>query len=185
MQVKRCFGTVNVGNLNLGDVRPTEQHLRNYYSYLKNDFNFPEHGYLAGAFALERGKTGNLHIQFYMEHEKKRFRTLANDFDIMETCFQRVKNAKGSWDYCSGIEAHKDKPAYDRFIFGTPKLHGDPTKADLRMLVDLIIDGNELNEIMLKHPYAWCVHRPRLLSFKADWDAVQNGEKVGHYLTFK
>lgn len=179
MQLKRSFGTVNVGNLILGDKIPNEQHLRNLFHYWKSKFNWKEHGYKAGAFALERGeKTGNLHIQFYFECDKKRFRTMSNDLDVQEYCFQRVRDARGSWEYCTGTGAHEGKPAIDRFSFGEPKLHGDSSKADLRMMVDLIMEGQDLNDIIKKHPYAWAVHRVRLVPFFQDWQMVQYGEKV-------
>ena len=184
MQLKRSFGTVNVGNLNLGDVIPTERHLRNLFKYWKSNFNFKEHGYKAGAFALERGDTGNLHIQFYFECDKKRFRTMSNDLGVQEFCFQRVRDATGSWAYCTGTGAHADKPAIDRFYFGEPKLHGDSSKADLKMMVNLIMEGVTIADIIKKHPYSWCVHRSRLMDFRRDWTAVQNGEAVGDVVMY-
>ena len=178
MQLKRSTGAINVGNIQLGDEVPTEVHLRNLFKYWKSKFNWKEHGYNAGAFALERGDTGNLHIQFYFECEKKRFRTMSNDLNIQEFAFQRVRDAKGAWNYCTGEGAHEGKPAIDRFHFGEPKLHGDSSKADLRMMVNLIMEGVAISEIIKKHPYAWCVHRSRLMDFKRDWSAVQNGEDI-------
>lgn len=181
MQLKRSFGTINVGNILVKSpkVQPhSEALLRGLYSYYKEKFNWKEHGYNAGALALERGETGNLHIQLYLEHDKKRFRTLSNDLDVQEYVFQRVRDAKGSWEYCTGTGSHEDKVAIDRFHFGTPKLHGDSSKADLRMMVNLIMEGVSISEIIKQHPYAWCVHRSRLMDFRRDWTAVQNGEKI-------
>jgi len=184
MQLKRCFGTINVGNLLLGNVVPTEKHLRNLYSYYKSKFNWTESGYTSGAMALERGDTGNLHIQLYLEHSAKRFRTLANDLGVQEFVFQRVRDAKGSWEYCTGTGAHEGKAAYDRFHFGTPKLHGDSSKADLKMLVGLVIEGVKLEEIVQKHPYAWTVHRSRLMAFYHDWHKVKDGSPLFEVSTF-
>lgn len=134
-------------------------------------------GYTAGAFALEEGsETKRKHIQFYIEHSRKRPATLASDFELLTgAVFDRVIDAKGSWDYCTGSGAHREKPALDRFQFGTPKLHGDTQRADLKMLVSLAMDGIQPEELLLAYPYAWAVHRQRMISFYRDWERVQGG----------
>jgi hypothetical protein len=50
----------------------------------------------------------------------------------------------------------------DSFSFGIPKLHGDTTRADLKLLVGFVMDGTHPFEILKSHPYAYCVHRKRI-----------------------
>ena len=127
--------------------------------------------YDSGALALEMGeKLGRIHIQGYLEHKPKRLKTLANDLGVIKECFDIVKDAKGAWDYCSGLGKHEGKFAFTRYSFGEPKLHGSKEKVELNDLVNCIISGVTLREIMITHPYAYCVHRDRLRKFNEDWN---------------
>jgi len=162
--VRRSFGTIHAGHL-LPDVS-----LDDYWQVLKLEFGNDsfgvnqEKGYTAGAFALEEGsETQRRHIQFYVEHSRKRPSTLAKDFGLSTgAVFDRVRDARGSWNYCTGTGSHEGKEALDRFEFGTPKLHGDTQKADLKLMVSLILDGMSPLEILKEYPYAYCVHRHRI-----------------------
>jgi len=159
MMVRRSFGTIHFGHLpeKYADVDE-------YYDDLLRVLNWTERGYTAGAFALEEGtEKKRRHIQFYVEHSRKRPSTLAKDFGVSTgAVFDFVRDAKGSWDYCTGTGTHEGKEAIDRFEFGTPKLHGDTHKADLKLMVSLILDGMNPYEILKAHPYAYCVHRSRI-----------------------
>jgi len=177
-QVRRCCGTIYQGHL-----RDESLSIEDYFATLERRFvkepgNWTD--YTAGAFALEEcPTTGRLHVQFYVEHSRKRFNTLANDFECLPANFEIVRSAKGSWAYCSGTGAHEGKAAISRFEFGVPKLHGEENKADLKMLVGLVMSDIPLTDIILAHPYAWCVHRARMLPFIRDWDDVQRGRSPG------
>lgn len=128
-------------------------------------------GIEAAALALEMGEQlGRIHIQGYMEHKPKRLKTLASALGVMTTCFDIVKDAKGSWDYCTGVNKHEGKFAFKRWQIGKPKLHGSLEKIVLSDLVNLYISGIDLRTIMRKHPYAYCIHRDRLKKFAEDWD---------------
>lgn len=163
LQLRRCFGTIHEGHCHPGWDVP------NLFIFLSS--HLPRDRYTAGAFAFEETKQGNLHIQFYVEMRvPTRTSTMMNDFLVTtEAVFDRVVDATGSWQYCTGTGPHVDKPAFDRFDFGTPKLYGGTAKADLKDLVDLVIDGNSLGDIMRGNPYSYCVHRARLIAFFEDW----------------
>ncbi len=126
---------------------------------------------LLGLLALEIApKTGTLHIQGYLEHSRKRLPTIAKDLACnLTNGIMVVKDAQGSWNYCAGRGDYLDKHALDRFVFGEPKLHGSGQSAELKTLVQAIVDGAELDDIMKSNPYAWCVHRDRLIKFRNDW----------------
>lgn len=163
MQLRRAFGTIHEAHCIEGwDVHSVYLYLKSHLQGMK--------GYTSGAFALEETESGNLHIQFYVECTPKRPRTMAHDFLVLhEPVFSVVRDANGSWAYCTGTGAHEGKPAFDRFEFGNPKLYGGTARADLKELVDLVIAGSTLNEIMIGHPYSYCVHRSRLHAFYFDW----------------
>lgn len=157
MMFRRSFGTIHQGHL------PNDVTLDEWF-YTAADFDWQSKGFTAGAFALEEGsETMRRHIQFYVEHKRKRPSTLAKDFGVTTPfVFDRVRDAAGAWDYCRGTGAHEGKEAIDRFEFGTPKLHGDTTRADLKLLVGFVMDGIHPFEILKSHPYAYCVHRRRI-----------------------
>lgn len=163
------------GDTKVGDPgisrEPQESALERLFQYLADGVSWlPSEGIHSGAFALERGEGGRLHIQFYIECDRKRPATLARIFQVSTPAvFDRVRDAQGAWDYCTGSGIHADKPAEARFHFGVPKLAGSSTKADLKALVDLVIEGDTLNEICKAHPYSYCVHRDRLFKFYHDW----------------
>lgn len=159
MQLSRCFGTIHAGHLS-EDFLTVEE----YYYFLRDEI-IPGFDWVhAGAFALEEGsKTGTTHIQFYMEHKRKRPRTLARDFQLTtEYIFRNVISPTGSWDYCTGSGRHEGKQAFDRFQFGEPLLQETGNKADLKMVVSLIVTGAHPTEILKEHPYAYTVHRRRI-----------------------
>lgn len=126
--------------------------------------------YSAMGFCLEEApSTGNFHIHVYAElKSQKRLSTFARDFGIKETAFEVVKDATGAYQYVTGTGVHSDKIAIARWQFGEFKLHGDSTKADLRHLVNLALDGATRKELFRQHPYAWCVHRDRMNKFYDD-----------------
>jgi hypothetical protein len=166
MQLRRAFGTIHEGHCHDGwDVHAL-------YLFLKSHLDRKQ--YTAGAFALEETAEGNLHIQFYVECLPKRPSTMAKDFLVTaEAVFDVVRDADGSWAYCTGTgDRHGEKPAFERFQFGDPVLYGGTAKADLKHLVDLVISGATLFEIMKGNPYSYCVHQPRISRFYYDW----NGE---------
>ena len=165
MQLRRAFGTIHEGHC------PDGWDVANLFLFLKTHLSRSD--YTAGAFALEETSEGNLHIQFYIECKiPKRPSTMAKDFIVStEAVFDVVRDAKGAWEYCTGTgERHGDKPAFDRFEFGTPILYGGTARADLKELVDLVISGADLHEIMTGHPYSYCVHRSRITRFYDDWN---------------
>lgn len=157
MQLSRCFGTIHAGHLS-EDFLTVEE----YYYYLRDEMDLD--WVHAGAFALEEGgKLGRTHIQFYMEHKRKRPRTMSRLFGLTtEYVFRTVISATGSWDYCTGEGRHEDKPAKDRFQFGDPLLTETGNKADLKMLVGLVVSGTSPQDILKEHPYAYTVHRKRI-----------------------
>lgn len=109
-------------------------------------------------------------FNFISNMTEKRTTTLARDLGLStEYCFDKVKSAKGSWSYCTGTGKYEDKPAVSRMSFGDPILYGDDQRADLQHLVSLVIDGVELGQLMKEYPYAWCVHRDRIMKFYNDW----------------
>lgn len=164
MMLRRAFGTIHEGHC------PPNWEITELWDWLIHQTDWPDKGYHAGAFALEETESGNIHIQFYFECTRKRTSTMANDWMVSTPAvFDIVRDPAGSWDYCSGAGRHENKPAMDRFTWGTPILYGGTTSADLRMLVDLVIEGNDLPQIMHAYPYAYCVHRMRLVAFYDDW----------------
>jgi hypothetical protein len=183
MQLRRCFITIHWNHLNpkvygvknIDDMSPDGQEESWRFVFdkmVKRIGNAP--GIDAAALALEVGEQfGRIHIQGYMEHKPKRLKTLATILGVMPTCFDIVKDAKGSWDYCSGINAHEGKFAFKRWSVGKPKLYGSLEKIVLSDLVNLYISGIDLHTIMKKHPYAYCVHRDRMKKFAEDWDYVK------------
>jgi len=183
MQLRRCFGTMHLNHVNpdiYGDYSKYaddnyETYWRSVLEQLKQRLAKAK-GYHSGAFALELGDvTQRIHIQFYVEHTPKRFQTLARDFGVLhEEVFQTVIDAKGAWEYCTGLGKHVEKFAFARFTFGTPKLAGSREKIALTDLVNLYISGVELHKIMKLHPYAYCVHRDRLRKFADDWTLWEN-----------
>lgn len=146
MQLRRAFGTIHEAHCIDGwDVASVYEYLKHHLPAMA--------GYESGAVALELTENDNLHIQLYFECSPKRLSTMKHDFLTRhETCFEIVKDAEGSWAYCTGTGAHENKPALDRFEFGTPKLYGGTARADLKSLVDLVISGASLAEIMKGNP---------------------------------
>ena len=171
MQLKRCFLSIHQGMLNPPyiDMPDNETAMVLYWEELQKKINTKE--YTSGALALEMApKTGTLHIQGYLEHKRKRLSTIASDLDCnLTNGISVVKDAQGSWDYCSGLGDHEGKSAVARITWGEPRLHGSAEKADLKTMVQAIIDGATLHDIMVSNPYAWCVHRDRLVKFYRDW----------------
>lgn len=162
MMLRRSFGIIHEGHC------PDSWTVESLFDYLRTHLDPSE--YHAGAIALEETEEGNLHIQFYVEHTRKRTTTLARDFLVTTPAvFDIVRNAEGSWNYCAGLGKHKEKPALARHSWGTPILYGGTASTDLKTLVDMVIEGNTLGEIMVSHPYAYCVHRSRLVAFHDDW----------------
>jgi hypothetical protein len=169
MMVRRSFGTIHAGHL----PEDFDDDVESYYYTLKEAWDWE--GYTAGAFALEEGsETQRKHIQFYVEHSRKRPSTLAKDFALITgAVFDRVRDAQGSWNYCTGTGSHEGKEALDRFEFGTPKLHGDTHKADLKLMVSLILDGMTPLQILQEYPYAYCVHRQRIWNLYKDLKMIR------------
>ena len=174
--VRRSFGTIHQGHL------PEDVGLDYYWEILTTITLWADRGYTAGAFALEEGSaTRRRHIQFYVEHSRKRPSTLAKDFGLSTgAVFDRVRDAQGSWNYCTGTGTHEGKEAISRFEFGTPKLHGDTQKADLKLMVSLILDGMSPLQILKEYPYAYTVHRRRIWNLYGDIKyGVEESEMIG------
>ncbi len=177
-QLRRSFGTIHQGHLPEDVV--LDEYFASLFTVLSEDQDFT-----AGAFALEEGtETQRRHIQFYMEHKRKRPTTLASTLGVSTRyVFDTVRDAPGAWAYCTGTGPHRDKPAIDRWQFGIPKLHGDTARADLKLLVNLAMDGITPEEMLRAYPYAWAVHRQRMLAFYRDWSNLQRyGEILGEDL---
>lgn len=171
IMVRRCFISLHVGHLLPPfdeSIEDDEVRLRSYFDFLTQYMKWSQRGYTGVALALERGEQGRIHIQGYAEHSQKRFSTLEKDFHARNTAFSVVQDSKGAYQYCTGTGVHAGKPALARWEFGDFKLHGDTMKADLKMLVGLVLDGATPQAIFREHPYAWCVHRDRLLKFYED-----------------
>ena len=167
MQLRRSFGTIHAGHLNIGWLT-----VEDYYMHLRDsELLHGDDRITYAAFALEQGEeSGTIHVQFYMEHSRMLPSTLANLLDISTgAVFDVVRDAQGSWDYCTGTGRYDDKPAMSRFQFGTPKLFGSSAKADLQALVSMVIEGENLESIMRQFPYSYCVHRARIVAFHNDW----------------
>lgn len=174
MQLSRSFGTIHAGHLS-EDFLTVEE----YYYFLRDEFLPGSKWIHAGAFALEEGdKAGRVHIQFYMEHERKRPRTLAKMFQVTtEYLFRTVINAPSAWDYCTGQGRHEGKQAFDRLQFGEPLLTESGNKADLKLLVGLIVTGTHPTEILKEHPYAYTVHRRRIWDLYLDIKGIDRLER--------
>ena len=170
--VRRSFISLHIGHL----LPPWDEYeedddiqMKEYFNYLCTNMKWEQRGYTGVALALEAGEQhGRVHIQGYVEHSQKRFSTLGKDFSCRDTAFSVVQDSKGAYEYCTGTGVHAGKPAFARYEFGSFKLHGDTAKADLKMLVGLVLDGATPSAIFKAHPYAWCVHRDRLLKFYED-----------------
>lgn len=178
MQLSRCFLSIMQGQLKepLNTDPCNETAMKLYFEELKANLDRKE--YDAGAIALEIApNTGTLHIQAYLEHKRKRIRTIANDLSCnLTNGIMQVKDARGSWEYCTGTGKHEGKHAISRMVWGEPRLHGSTENADLKMLVSAIMDGAQLQDIVKHNPYSWCVHRDRLIKFYNDWNFGVNSE---------
>lgn len=183
--VRRSFISCNVGHLAgtwRGVVNETveddEVVMRDFFHFLANNLNWKQLGFTGVALALEVGETtGNIHVQGYVEHSQKRFTTLGKNLSMDPSAFSTVVDSKGAFAYCTGTGVHVDKVALERYQYGEFKLHGDTHKADLRMLVGLALDGAKPADLFREYPYAWCVHRDRLLKFYEDqlrWGKLGN-----------
>lgn len=172
MQLRRVFATIWEGHISpeinvSGETHYTiSDYLPIFEELMKADW------IEAAAWCHEEAdSTGGEHLHLYMEMKPKRLKTLANHFGLMETCFETVKDASGSWDYILAKGKHDGKPQIYNNHFGEPKLYGSKEKVDLHQLVNLIIDGVSLRGIMRMHPYHYCVHRDRLTKFSEDWNS--------------
>lgn len=167
--LRRSTGTIQFGHL---DAEVYEDMHHYWECLIATDFE--KLGFIAGSFALEIGeRTQRVHIQFYVEHKRKRLSTLVTNFNFIsqksQAVFQTVIDAVGSWEYCTGTGKYEGKECISRHKFGVPKLYGTSAKADLKMLVDLVISGDTLDDIMQNHPYSFCVHQHRLVPFYERW----------------
>jgi len=183
MMVRRSFGTIHAGHLP-EDFDGVQHTLDSYFYTLQEACTvntLQSKGYTAGAFALEEGsETQRKHIQFYVEHSRKRPSTLAKDFGLTTgAVFDRVRDARGAWDYCTASGTHEGKEGViDSFTFGTPKLHGDTQKADLKLMVSLILDGMTPAAILKEYPYAYTVHRRRIWNLYKDLNNSNYDEEL-------
>ena len=176
MQLKRCFLSIHQAMLNPPYITmpDNETAMRAYWDelYRMTTTSKFQKEYTSGALALEVAPTtGTIHIQGYLEHKRKRFATIASDLLCITTNgISVVNNAQGSWNYCAGLGEYEDKPVLARLTWGEPKLHGSvEPKAELKKMVQQIIDGASLTQVMKANPYGWAVHRDRLIRFHDDW----------------
>lgn len=179
--IRRCFISLHLGHLaadgiwladdpESGDQEVT---MRSYFAWLAS-LDWKELGFSGVALALEPADTtGRIHVQGYCEHKQMRFATLGNKFRASAMAFNYVRSSKDAYCYCTGTGVHTDKPALERFLFGDFKLHGDTQKADLKFMVELVIGGASPTSLLREHPYAWCVHRDRLIKLYHDLAQVE------------
>ncbi len=73
--LRRSTGTIHQGHL------PPDVDIKDYWDLFIKTVPALEK-YNAGAYALELTKNDNLHIQFYLEHDRKRTSTLARGFRV-------------------------------------------------------------------------------------------------------
>ena len=132
-------------------------------------------GFTGVAIQLERGsETERMHVQGYAEHGQMRLTTLAKKLGVSPTSFSVVRSSSDSYDYSTSSGVHHDKPGVLRaWEWGEWKLHGDTQKADLRMMVDLVIGGASAGDLLKAYPYAWCVHRDRLRKLMQDLNELE------------
>lgn len=125
----------------------------------------------AMAMALEVcPNTGRTHIQGYVELTGGRpWSWYGKVFKTMATCWQTVKDGPGSWAYCTGTGTHSGKPALARYASGEPLLHGgSESQANLRKLVELLVEGVHPQQILQRFPYAYTVHRRKIWDLYGD-----------------
>jgi hypothetical protein len=181
---RRAFFTMHAAHLsdeyvqmakNLG----TEHAMRTKFHEIKT-MDMPKQ-LRAIAVQLEMGKeTERIHIQGYLELTSARsWSYYGKMFDAMETCFQTVKDGPGSWAYCTSTGQHEGKAGVlDQWQYGEPALHGgSENRADLKTVVNLIVEGYHPAYILKKYPYAYTVHRTRLWSL---WKDLQEVEQSGY-----
>lgn len=175
IMVRRCFISCQAGHVQTHTAEwDAEQTIADCYNRLIS-LNWGELGFSGVALALEAGKVhGGIHIQGYVEHKQMRFSTLSSKLGIMPTAMSIVQNSKGSYEYCTGTGAHSGKEGVLRnFEWGSFKLHGDTQRADLKMMVDLVTQGATATSLCQEFPYAWCVHRDRLIKFMRDLEEIE------------
>ena len=184
-RVRRAFATMNVGHLSPRRPPTLEwcESQENPELFMINEFDrlirikYPDN-VRAVALALEKGeKTGNWHIQAYVELKAGRsYAYYARLFSCMETAFSEVKDAAGSWQYCTGTGKYEGKQGvHDRWEYGEPVLYGGKeSRADLRKCVELIVDGNHPTYILKHYPYAYTVHRTRIWRLYVDLRELKN-----------
>lgn len=173
--IRRAFISCQAGHVLTGtDFEDAEQLVIATYNNMVS-LNFADLGFTGVALALERGSVlGGIHIQGYVEHSQMRFATLGKKLGIMPTALSVVHNSKGSYEYCTGTGAHAGKEGVLRhFEWGSFKLHGDSQRADLRMMVDLVMQGTDATTLCQEFPYAWCVHRDRLIKLMGDLAQIE------------
>lgn len=179
-RVRRAFMTMNVGHIGQVTQESSDAFMKAKFEDLTK--MEPPANVRAIALALEKGeKTGNWHIQGYVELRAGRsYAYYANLFNCMETAFSEVKDAAGSWQYCTGTGKHEGKQGvHDRWTYGEPALYGGKeSRADLRKCVELIVDGNHPTFILKHYPYAYTVHRTRIWRLYVDLRELKNKGKL-------
>ena len=172
--VRRSFWSIHRGHFTTHDASlDAEAEMYAQWNRIIS-LDFKALGFTGIALALEEGEQlGRMHIQGYAEHSQMRFPTLAKKIGATATAFSVVRESKSSYEYCTGTGVHLEKPALARFEFGVFKLHGDTQKADLRLLTELIMQGATATQLLKEYPYAWCVHRARLIPFIGDLEQLE------------
>lgn len=184
---RRAFVTIQLGSIldqnyaELAKKSNIETPMNMFYQELKKIFSSKI--FRAGAFALEVGsKTQRCHIQGYVELKQPRsWQWFGNTFGTLNTCFNTVYDAQGSWDYCSRTGRYSEKEGVlETHVFGEPVLHGaSESKADLKKCVSWIQSGLHPTHILREAPYAYTVHCQRIWTL---WNALQQLEKYGKVL---
>lgn len=174
--IRRCFISLHRGHLrnyNADDNEDAEVQMRGYFQTLTN-LDWKALGFTGVALALEPAETtGRVHVQGYCEHKQMRFATLGKKFGASASAFSKVISSRDSFAYCTGTGVHSGKPALARFEWGEFKLHGDTQRADLKLMVELVMQGATPTELLMEYPYAWCVHRDRLIKLIWDLEALE------------
>lgn len=175
IMLRRTFWSIHRGHLREHDAdEDPEVELVAYWNHLIS-LDWKSLGFTGVAISLERGsETERTHVQGYAEHSQMRLTTLAKKLGVSPTSFSVVRSSKDSYDYCTKSGVHHEKPGVLRlYEWGEFKLHGDTMKADLRMMVDLVLQGTPAGELLMAYPYAWTVHRDRLRKLYLDLDELE------------
>ncbi len=168
----------STGCIHFGHLPERYDNIDEYWRTRIVRYLWKDHGYTAGAFALEVApSTGAHHIHFYVEHGQKSAGTLARQFDVSQEAvfYDTVRSPQGIWDYCTGGGKHDQKEFLERFMIDAkPTLFGGGASATtLKWCVDELLAGQSPMDLMRTNTYAYCVHRTRIWHLYHDLNEVE------------